>query len=110
MKLVRRFQKEPRWYATEEIIGEKHLRAGGSNGPLLIHWKLIEKSDDTNRGNAPCGLYRPTLTGIEFAYMRRREPSHAHLLNNKRIGMSDKKIYITEALGKKFDYTDLMGN
>ena len=109
VKLVRKYQQDPKWYSTEEILaGDNHLKVGGTNGSLLIHWELIERSDNTNRGNAPCGLYRPTLSGIDFVYMKRREPSHVHLRNNIREGASDKKVYITEALGKKFDYQTLM--
>lgn len=95
----------PRWYSTKELVpGTK----SNSDGVYLIHWGLIEKSGDTNRGNAPCGLYRPTIEGIDFVHMRCRKPSHVHLLNNEQVDVSDKKIYITEALGKKFNYKTLM--
>lgn len=106
IKLVKRYQQHPRWYSTKELVPS--VTKASSDGVYLQHWGLIEKSDDTNRGNAPCGLYRPTTEGIEFVHMNRRVPSHVHLLRNNRIGMSDKKIYITEALGKKFDYKELM--
>ncbi len=106
IKLVKAYQKTPRWYSTKELVPS--ITKASSDGVYLTHWGLIDKSDDTNRGNAPCGLYRPTTAGIEFTHMNLRVPSHMHLLNKERVGVSDKKIYITEALGKKFNYKDLM--
>lgn len=96
----------PRWYTTKELVPA--VPKASSDGVYLVHWGLIEKSDDTNRGNAPCGLYRPTIEGIDFVHLKCRMPSHVHLLRNEYVGVSDKKIYITEALGKKFDYKALM--
>lgn len=105
IELVKRYQQHPGWYATKDLVsGTK----SNSDGVYLVHWGLIEKSDDTNRGKAPCGLYRPTIAGIDFVYMRCRASSHVHLLRYEYVGESDKKIYITEALGKKFDYKTLM--
>lgn len=106
IELVKRYQQKPGWFSTTELVpGTK----SNSDGVYLVHWGLIEKSDETNRGNAPCGRYRPTLKGIEFVHMKCRVPSHVHLLRKESVGVSDKKIYITEALGKKFDYKTLMG-
>jgi hypothetical protein len=96
----------PRWYSTRELVPA--FPKSSSDGVYLTHWGLIEKSDDTNRGNAPCGLYRPTIAGIDFVHMKCRKSSHVHLFNNEQVGMSDKEIYITEALGKNFDYKTLM--
>jgi hypothetical protein len=80
-----------------------------NEGTYLLHWGLIEKSDGTNAAMAPAGTYRPTEKGLRFAHGLERVPTHAHVIPpNKLVGWSDKTTDIKQALGKKFNYDELM--
>ena len=77
-----------------------HLRQFG-----LAVWKTIK--DDTS-GARTSGYWKPTEEGKQFVAGRVTVPSHVLLYNNKVLGFSDEKVGVREALGKKFDYDELM--
>jgi hypothetical protein len=106
--LVERYQKYPRYYSMRELY--PHQTKSCSDGVYLVHWDLIEKSDGTNTALAPAGTYKPTDKGMRFVYGLERVPSHVHLLQKEILRWSDKTIDIKDALGKKFDYPELMQN
>jgi hypothetical protein len=105
--LVRAYKKYPRFYSTRDLM--PHDNKACSDGTYLVHWGLIEKSDGTNSAMAPAGSYRPTEKGLRFAHGLERVPSHAHVIPpNTLVGWSDKTTDVKKALGKKFNYEELM--
>jgi hypothetical protein len=72
IKLVRKYREEPGWYQTVDLLAASgsHLRAGGTNGTLLVHWGLIERATACNEAGAPVGSYRPTSQGLAFVENR----------------------------------------
>lgn len=106
--LVKAYNKYPRFYSMRDLMPKEHKAT--SEGPYLIHWGLIEKSDGHNSAMAPAGTYRPTEKGLRFAHGLERVPSHAHIIPpNTLVRWSDKTTDIKKALGKKFNYEELMG-
>jgi len=98
------------YFTTLEILKvSPHLKAGGTNGTLLIHWGLIEKMPEDNRAGAPAGSYKITGKGIEFL-RGRRVPARIHLVCGELVGYSNDSIDVKEALGNKFSYGELMGH
>lgn len=109
IKLVKKFEKEPRYYTTNELLKDaRHLRAGGTDGGFLVHWGLIGKAPINNRAGAPASSYIPTKQGIEFAHNRIKVPHAVWLLDKKVVRKSDDVIGIESALGTKFQYSELM--
>jgi hypothetical protein len=105
--LVMAYKKYPRFYSTRDLMPRDNKAC--SDGTYLVHWGLIEKSDGTNSAMAPAGSYRPTEKGLRFAHGLERVPSHAHVRPpNTLVGWSDKTTDIKKALGKKFNYDELM--
>jgi len=105
--LVSKFREERRFYATNEIIQGGNKNA--TDGIYLVHWGLIEKSDDTNRGTQGLGLFRPTQDGISFALNETVVPTHAHIFLGEKVGESFDRCYIADVLGKN-DYSVLRGH
>lgn len=106
IKLVRAWKTHMRFYTTRDLYPRDHKAT--TEGVLLRHWGLIEVLEANNTAGAPAGSYRPTDKGLQFVHGVISIPSHVHLLNNRAIGFSDKKITIREALGSKFNYDELM--
>ena len=50
----------------------------------------------------------PTSLGVQFVECSLKVPSHVHLYDNSVVGWSDKMVTVVEALGKRFDYQELM--
>lgn len=99
--IVNKYQHSPRFYATSSVITGGNKNA--SDGIYLVHWDLLEKSTENNRGTQGVGLFRPTAKGIEFAYNMVVVPTHVHLLNNVKQGESFDRAYIKQVLGEDYD-------
>ena len=82
----------------------------GGDVTKLRYWGLIEpmpgKRED---GSGRLGYYRITDAGRDFVYMGTAVPSHVFLYNQKVLGWERSRVNLREALGKRFDYDDLMG-
>jgi len=77
--------------------------------PKLAYWRLVETQPNTDDPTKRCsGIWRPTSEGRQFAYSRTVVPSHAEIYNGGVVGYSDTPTTIREALGERFDYSELM--
>ncbi len=78
----------------------------------LHWWGLIEPHPNSREEALPDrssnGLWRITPLGVEFVLRRTRVPSHSLSFNKKVYGFEGNQIDIIEALGKKFNYAELM--
>ncbi len=78
----------------------------------LKYWGLIEELDTKREdGSKRAGYYRITERGKGFVLGNFKVPPYIFLYNEKvldRPVAADEWITIGEALGKKFDYTELM--
>jgi hypothetical protein len=54
------------------------------------------------------GLWRPTEQGCDFVDRKISVPKKLFFYANQVVGASQDRIYITDALGSKFDYEELM--
>lgn len=96
----------PRYYSMRELFPGSNKAA--SDGSYLVHWDLVEKSDNTNSAGAPAGAYKITVKGKAFVAGQLSVPSHCHMYNNEVVGWSDKHVMIRAALGSKFSYDELL--
>lgn len=105
--LVRRYEKEPRWYSVGEpwslLIG-----SGTGDTAKLLYWGLIKSAQNDNPKKRTSGLWQPTREGFAFVYNALRVPSHALIRDGNLIGLVGHEVSIAVCLGNKFDYSALM--
>ena len=105
IKLVRAWEEDPRPYHIRELIPS--LSKASTDGAYLRHWGMLTRSDSEDKRTRG-GIYTPTEKGLAFAHQRLLVPSHVHLLYNKVVGWADTQTSVTQALGNRFDYWELM--
>lgn len=83
-----------------------------SGDPLKArHWNLIEQYPNAKRedGSSRVGWWRLTPLGVEFVLGRVRVPKYVRLYNARRLATRGAEtISITEALGTRHNYSELM--
>lgn len=109
--LVKKHEQHGEWIHARDLYA--HVPGASTTGgyfSLLIHWGLIEgKPNDKDPTKRCSGFWRPTQSGIDFAYGRIRVPRYIETYNGKCIAIDKSvQISVTEALGEKFDYSELM--
>ena len=74
----------------------------------LVHWGLVatKPNDDPKRRSS--GMWSLTRDGRDFVLGRHRVPSHVLILCGENYGLTGTTITIRDALGKGFDYEELM--
>ena len=89
------------------MIAEGHVRCGDAS--YMIHYSLIENMPEKRKdGSKRNGHYRISGRGILFVEGYTKVYERFLICNNKFEGFEGKEIDIIEALGKKFNYTELM--
>tara|TARA_R110002110_G_C13407639_1_gene713336 strand:- start:993 stop:1367 length:375 start_codon:yes stop_codon:yes gene_type:complete len=75
----------------------------------LRFWNLIEakagRREDENRS---VGLYKITQAGIDFVKANNFVPKYIYIYNNEVIKYGESTTNISEALGEKFNYAEIM--
>lgn len=84
--------------------------ASAGDFPKLLHWGLIQgvphaPGEDAKR---TAGLWAVTQAGSDFINDRLTVPKYAVLYNTQLLELTGEEIGIQVALGKKFDYNELM--
>lgn len=108
--LYRLDRKKPnRYFHITEIQG---VVVGGGDFAKLAYWGLIveqakDESDDTKRTS---GFWAITQKGRDFVNVKITVPSHVKVFDGRTFGFGEKHITIQHALGKKFNYAELMGD
>ena len=74
----------------------------------LAHWGILEQQacDDTKKKDS--GIWRVTDFGRDFAHERATTFSHVYLYNNHVLGFTTERVTVVDALGKDFDFQELM--
>jgi hypothetical protein len=74
------------------------------------YWGLIEamqgKRDD---GSTRVGWWRVTDLGEAWIHQQARVKKHARIYDGRCLGLRGEEVTILDALGKKFNYAELMG-
>ena len=77
---------------------------------IAQHWDLIEpKEKNPDEDKRASGQWRLTVRGEMFVKNETSIPKHLYIYNNRVITESDDRVHITDSLGKKFSYRELMG-
>ena len=88
-------------------IDVRRIDVRGGDYAKLIHWGLVENMENEDPAKRSSGMWRPTPKGLTFANGHSRQPSHVRLLDNKERGFSTTTVNIWQALGKKFNFSEL---
>lgn len=112
IELVKLYKGE--FVSTKEVFAKIKGRGSDASGySLLRHWGLIEPMSEKGseaRKAGEAGLWRPTQLGIDFVYAKAAIYEIAYIYNNICESFGGKQVTIHQALGKKFDYDEMMGN
>ena len=107
--LVKAFRTDARYYHVGELRG---ITQATGDRAKLRYWGLIEaRPKDDSKADASkrtSGYWRPTERGMQFADQTITLPRHAYVVDATVLGYSEERRGITECLGKKFDYYELM--
>ena len=89
----------------------KDISSTGSNDfSKLRYWKMIEQQPNTDTKKKTSGFWKVTEFGKLFVNMKVTVPKYALIYNKKKFGFSDEQVSIIQALGKEFNYQELMSN
>jgi hypothetical protein len=98
----------PGYYHISQI--ESQRKSGGGDFAKLLHWRLVREMPNGDGGKRTSGMWSITPRGRQFVEQRLRVPSHILLYDGRLMGFADSTVDIAEALGKRFNYTELMRN
>ena len=92
---------------------EEFMRVNGyqrsGDFPYLVHWGLLEKmTGKRDDGSSKNGFYKLTDKGRQFVTEQITVPQTLIWYNGRAEGFEGREIGIRDALGKKFDYQELM--
>jgi hypothetical protein len=103
------FESHPgKYLKVTQYCVNKFQMVPGDHGKLEWWGMLEAKPGRPETGPKHHGLYRMTEAGFDFVYGRTTVPSHAIEYLSKVRKFDGSQISIVEALGKDFDYHELM--
>lgn len=91
------------WVHVPTAIGARSREEG-----KLAYWGLVEESLTPRDDGGRAGWWRVTTKGEAFVRMQLRVPSHARVYNGNVLGLMGTYVTIADALGTKFNYSELM--
>lgn len=107
--LVRRFEREPRWYATREAWSLA-INCGTGDIGKLRYWDLAtlcpKDPRDTKRRTS--GLWQPTTLGVDYVHRRATIARHAIEYDAQCLRLEGPQRDIVDALRTHFNYEALM--
>jgi len=99
---------DPEAWVVKAKEAPKWIANMGGEFAKLRHWGLIEEqfNDDTKKKNS--GVWRTTRKGRMYVWRRLTVPLTCILYNNDLLGFSEEHVSIVQALGDKYDFSELM--
>lgn len=87
------------------------LTLGGAESDFgkLRYWDLIEEADLERQDGGRAGWWRVTVAGEWWVQGLSRIPLHALIYDSRLLRLEGRRIGVVEALGKRFNYAELMG-
>jgi hypothetical protein len=105
--LIAFYRQAGREWAHRRIIADK-------TGDLakLRYWSLIEEDPAKREDGGRAGWWKVTDLGEAFVRRTIKVPKHALIFNGRLQRLDDSSGYVTviDALGKKFDWSELMAD
>lgn len=103
------YKHHPNGYVhVEKLLQEKGYQRCGDFS-YLKHYRLIEQlTEDRADGSNRNGYYKLTSLGIMFVEGKEKVKKNFIMFKGKCEGFEGEEITIQQALGKKFNYNELM--
>lgn len=112
--IYRHFKTNTDWLHVPEYLEQvcNTPTKRGGDWAKMVYWGLIVGKDDETRadGSKRNGFYKMTQKGIDFVRGSIRVPKYATIYAAKCIAMSPEDTSISEALGDRFNYSELMSS
>jgi len=90
-----------------EVLKARGMNTIGRDFALLKHWGLVEEKINVDTGRRSSGMWKITEEGIEFAQGKSKVARQVFLYNGQVTGRSFEDTTIFEALGDKFNFSEL---
>lgn len=98
------------WVKVEDFLIKNGQKRCGDFS-YLVHYGFLEKQiANREDGSSRNGYYKMTGRGMMFCEGKINAHKHFLMLNGKFMGFEGDEIDIKQALGKKFNFDELMGN
>lgn len=109
IKLYKLVQARQDYYHVNDFGADS---TNGGDFAKLKYWGLIveKPKDPQNKISRTSGFWTVTVKGKSFLLNRTTVARAIFIYNKKKIGESEQQVTAQEALGKKFNYSDLMGD
>lgn len=92
----------------ENLMQNKGYNRCG-DASYLIHWRFLERCNgERSDGSSRNGKYKITSSGLMFVEGKIKAKESVLIFNNRMEGFVGDEITIEQALGKKFNYSQLM--
>jgi len=104
--LIRLHFFDEEWVHVPSVIG--FSRMGGDFAKMGWFGLVEEKDEIKDDGNPHAGFWRITELGRQYVREQAKVPSFILIYNNRVLKSSEDQIGIRDALGKKFNYDELM--
>lgn len=98
-----------KWFHVRELLGQND--SGPGDFPKLESWGLIERKAHVQGedGKRASGMWRITQKGSDFIHNKCEVPMYVLIYNAVTLGFEGENLRIHHALGKKYDYREIMG-
>lgn len=99
------------WLHIPTEFTKRQINNSNAQISKLKYWNLIyEKPNDADESKRTSGYWRISGYGIQFIFKKILMPKYVYIFNQKKYGSSDDTmVNISACLGKKFNYSELMG-
>jgi hypothetical protein len=95
------------WFRATDLVHE-NPGVSWADYSKLRFWGLLQPEDRLADDGNSAGRWRVTSTGRSFALRRLEVFKYAEIYNNDLRALNGPEISITDALGVRFDYSELM--
>lgn len=106
MALLRMYREHGHEYA--HVASLEHVSTSGGEFAGLARWELVEELQEKRPDGGRAGWWRITDLGEQFVLDQLRVPKYVHIYANRVLGHSGDLVGIRDALGHRFNYTELM--
>lgn len=87
---------------------ERHRKSGGGDFAKFKTWGLVEEQLNTDTKKRTSGYWRITPKGERYVRGELTIPKVARIYNKRFFYFEGEQVSIKDALGKNFDYAELM--
>lgn len=97
---------------TQEFVHTSTLKEMGHKGQgdhaRLRLWGLVEQNEEPRADGGKSGWWRVTAEGERFARGESAIPKYAYVYDSRLIRVDGPRVTIRDALGKRFNYDEIM--